>query len=173
MSRGIRCDFAREVPRAAVHMIGRVLVSFASAAAACATWAAVPKASSPHASIELVAPDSTFAALLAHDNPMIPALDRAYDDLELAMRPHGCAGCHSEADPTTDREARVQHAHHLLASRRAIVAMLEANLMPPARSDQPAGIADPMVRVALIWRARVFQLVGDAALSQQMRHGQR
>ena len=111
--------------------------------------------------------ESIFAELLPRDNPLIPALDRAYADLELAMRPHGCARCHMNREPARDHGARIQHAAHLLGTRRAITPMLQANLMPPATDDRPAGISDPTTREQLVQRARTFQILADYALESR------
>jgi hypothetical protein len=149
-------------------MIGRALLSLVSAGAACATWNGLPP-SSPHpVAVAEAAPirttDSIFSELLPRHNSMIPVLDRAYAALELEMRPHGCSRCHAPDDPSQDRGARVRHAHHLLAARRAIVPMLRANLMPPATDEHPAGIADDAARERLILRAEAFRVLGDQAL---------
>lgn len=146
-------------------MIARALLSLACAGAACATWNGLP-ASSPHpvAFAQARPVDSIFVGLLPRDNPMIPALDRAYADLELEMRPHGCMRCHAAGDAARDRAARVRHAHHVLTARRAIVPMLRANLMPPATDALPAGIPDDAARERLITRAETFRLIADYAL---------
>jgi hypothetical protein len=146
-------------------MIARALLSLASAGAACATWSGLPGSTPQPITIARAQPvDSIFAELLPPENPMIRALDRAYADLELEMRPHGCTRCHAPADPARDRGVRVQHARDLLATRRAIAPMVRANLMPPAADDHPAGIADGAARDRLILRAEAFRVLGDYAL---------
>jgi hypothetical protein len=141
-------------------MFERCLISFAIIAVACAAWGGLPRDATR---ADRVRPTSVYAGRL-RDRAMVPELDRAYAELELAMRPHGCARCHAPGDPPTDRAARAAHASALLESRRAIVPMLEANLMPPATLDRPAGIADPAERAVLIRRARAFWLAAEAAI---------
>jgi hypothetical protein len=143
-------------------MIARCLVSLVSVAAACATWTGLPGDAATVRDTQ-VAERSVYARRL-RDTPAVRELDRAYAELEVAMRPHGCARCHAPANPASDHAARETHAWALLESRRAIVAMLEANLMPPATRERPAGIEDPVARSALIQSARTFLRVADAAI---------
>jgi hypothetical protein len=149
-------------------MFARTLIALAATCAvACVAWAQAAHPEAAPKTVERPRSPSVFAELLPRDNPMIPALDRAYADLELAMRPHGCVGCHAPDDPVRDRSARVRHASQLLSARRAIMPMLRANLMPPATDDHAAGIADPSAREELIERARTFQILGDYALESK------
>jgi len=111
-----------------------------------------------------VARDSVFANILPRDHVLIPALDDAYHDLELAMRPHGCAGCHAPDLATSHRE-RVRHAVMLLDTRRSLETMLEENLMPPETDEHSAGIADEVQRARLLHRVRAFRSLADAAIA--------
>jgi hypothetical protein len=147
-------------------MLGRLVLALAAMAAAvaiiCSSW---PERT--HASAALRPEhrtDSVFEDILPRDNPLIPALDDAYRDLELAMRPHGCAGCHAPDLGTSHRE-RVRHAVMLLDTRRALEEMLEANLMPPETDEHAAGIPDEIQRARLLHRVRAFRALGDAAVA--------
>ncbi|MDQ3338712.1 MAG: hypothetical protein M4D80_26400 [Myxococcota bacterium] len=106
-----------------------------------------------------------FADILPRDSALIPALDDAYRDLELAMRPHGCAACHAPDLETGDRRERVRHAVMLLDTRRMLEVMVEANLMPPETDEHPAGIADETQRARLLLRLRTFRALADAAVA--------
>ena len=110
--------------------------------------------------------ESVYASILPPDNPFAAPLDAAYRELDAAMQPHGCASCHAPELATGDTRARVRHAVQLLDARRAIEAMVEANQMPPADGEHPAGIADPAARALLLRRAKVFRLLGDAAVAR-------
>ena len=145
-------------------MLGRLALTFAAMAAAvafiCSWW--------PERTNASAAPrteDSVFAQILPRANASIPALDDAYRDLELAMRPHGCASCHAPDLETGDRRERVRHAVMLLDTRRSLEAMLEANLMPPETDEHPAGIADDTQRARMLHRVRTFGALADAALA--------
>jgi hypothetical protein len=147
-------------------MVARVVIGLVVAAAACATWSGRPAISAGSAVVLESQPrDSVFVEVLPRDHPMIHALDDAYRDLESAMRPHGCTGCHAPDLATGDRRARIRHAVQMLDLRRSIEAMVEANLMPPPTADHPAGIADDAARGLLLRRARSFRTLGDAALA--------
>lgn len=109
--------------------------------------------------------DSLYTAVLPRNNPLIPALDAAYRELDAAMQPFGCATCHAPELATGGHRARVRHAVQLLDSRRAIEAMVDANLMPPADDSHPAGIADSAARANLLRHAKRFRALGDAAVA--------
>ena len=146
-------------------MIGRILVGLLSAAAACASWAGRPHTSADTPVAMATVPDSIYADILPRDHALIPALDRAYSDLESAMAPYGCTSCHAPDLSTGGRRARTRHAMQLLDSRRAIEAMLEANMMPPETAEHGAGIADETARAVLLQRAKSFRALGDAAVA--------
>ena len=151
-------------------MLGRlmlVLVAMAAAVAIiCTSWPERTHGSAaPQPEQSGDRSDSVFADILPGDSALIPALDKAYRDLELAMRPHGCAGCHAPDLDTDERRGRVRHAVMLLDTRRSLAAMLESNLMPPETDEHPAGIADEVQRARLLHRARVFRALADAAVA--------
>jgi hypothetical protein len=149
-------------------MVIRIVAALLTVAAACATWTGRPMVSAQTHPVPQLAsrPDeSMFADILHLDHPLSPLLDRAYQDLEAAMRPHGCTSCHAPELATGGRRARLRHAAQVLDTRRAIEAMVDANLMPPARDGHPAGIADEAARALLLRRARVFRTLGDDALA--------
>jgi hypothetical protein len=104
--------------------------------------------------------DSVFADILPRDNALIPALDEAYRDLEIAMRAHGCVGCHAPNLDTGGRRERVRHAVMLLDTRRSLEYVLEQNLMPPQ-----TGITDDVERMRLLHRVRAFRILADAAVA--------
>ncbi|MBA2538415.1 MAG: hypothetical protein H0V17_02165 [Deltaproteobacteria bacterium] len=109
--------------------------------------------------------DSVFADVLPREHPMIHALDDAYRELEVAMRPHGCTRCHAPDLVLGNRRTRIRHAMQVLDLRRSIEAMVEANLMPPPTAGHPAGIADDAARARLLRRATAFRTLGDVALA--------
>jgi hypothetical protein len=144
-------------------MLARVALAVAAITVAVAVVSTVwpvgtRDASPPHS-------DSIFAEILPPGNPMISALDTSYRDLELAMRPHGCNGCHAPDLVTGGRRERVRHAVMLLDTRRALETTLAENLMPPSTDDRPAGISDRIDRARLLHRARSFRALADAALA--------
>jgi hypothetical protein len=148
-------------------MLGRLVIPLAVSAAAvaiiCTTWPVQTHASA--AARPALASESVFAAILPRDHPLTSALDTAYRDLELAMRPHRCAECHApDLESGVDRD-RVRHAVMLLDTRRSLETMVEGNLMPPASDDHAAGILDEVERGRLLHRVRVFRALGDAALA--------
>jgi hypothetical protein len=148
-------------------MLGRLALTLAAMSVAvaiiCTSW--------PERTYTSPAPrpehrgDSVFADILPRDNALIPALDTAYRDLELAMRPHDCVGCHAPNLATGNRRDRVRHAVMLLDTRRSLEAMLEANMMPPETDEHAAGIADEVQRGRLFHRVRTFRALADAALA--------
>ena len=148
-------------------MIVRVVVALVTVAAACATWSGRPAISASSSAVLADPPrrDSVFVEVLPRDHPLIPALDNAYRELELAMRPHGCAGCHAPDLATGGRRAQIRHAVQVLDLRRSIEAMVEANMMPPPTTEHPAGIVDDAARALLLRRAKSFRTLGDTALA--------
>lgn len=131
-------------------------------AVVCATWPEHTHASAP---ARTVATDSVFAEILPSDTALIPSLDAAYRDLERAMQPHGCVGCHAPDLETGGHRDRVRHAVMLLDMRRSLEAMVETNAMPPDTDEHAAGIDDEVERARLLHRVRVFRALGDAALA--------
>jgi hypothetical protein len=147
-------------------MLGRLVLAFALMAVAVAIiYTSWPEPTHASAAPLIERDDSVFADILPPDNPLIPALGDAYRDLEVAMRPHGCAGCHAPDLATGGHRERVRHAVMLLDTRRTLEGMLEANLMPPEADDHPAGIADEVERARLLRRVRTFRALADAAIA--------
>lgn len=148
-------------------MMGRITLGILSAVAAYASWSGRPSVTDAGDRVPVqvrVASRSVFADVLPPSNPMIPALDATYRDLEDALRPHGCIGCHAP-ELADERRAVVRRAVQVLDMRRSIEAMVEANLMPPETDDHPAGIGDDVERAHLLRKARAFRAIGDAALA--------
>lgn len=147
-------------------MIERLALALAAMAVAvavvCAVWPERIHASAP---LRTVATDSVFAEILPSDNALIPSLDAAYEDLERAMQPHGCVGCHAPDVETGGHRERVRHAVMLLDTRRSLESMLETNMMPPETDEHAAGIANDVERARLLHRVRLFRALGDAALA--------
>ena len=169
LSHGCRVEFAATARAVillrAIVMLGRIALGLLSVAAACATWSGRPHAGSVVTTAQIEPTTSIFAEVLPRDHPMIAALDAAYRELELAMKPHGCVRCHAPELAGGGRRAEIRRAVQVLDSRRAIDAMLEANLMPPETKGHPAGIADGDAHAGLVRRAKIFRTLGDAALS--------
>ena len=147
-------------------MTGRVVLGIVTIVVVIATWSkGLPHAVAHEPAHRTGDATSLFAAVLPRDNALIPALDAAYWELDAAMRPHGCLGCHAPELESGGRHARVRHAAQLLDSRRALEEMLDANLMPPEADGHAPGIADEPLRRALRRRAKVFRALGDAAFA--------
>jgi hypothetical protein len=146
-------------------VLGRLILALVAMATAvaiiCTSWP--HPASSEPASAQ--PRDSVFADILPPDNVLIPALDDTYRDLELAMRPHGCADCHAPDLMSGDHRERVRHAVMLLDTRRSLETMLEENSMPPETDEHPAGIANEVDRARLLRRVRAFRVLADAAVA--------
>jgi hypothetical protein len=148
-------------------MLGRLLFALAAIAAIAIIFASWPERMTASASStpREVTSESVFSDILPKGNALIPMLDDAYRDLEFAMRPHGCAGCHAPELDDGGHRARVRHAVMLLDNRRSIEAMVDAKMMPPETDEHAAGIADEVQRARLLYRVRAFRALGDAALA--------
>ena len=148
-------------------MLGRLALGLAAMAAAVAIVYTTWPERTPASAAPRPAPrsDSVFADILPRDHALVPALDDAYREVELAMRPHGCTGCHAPDLATGGHRERVRHAVLLLDTRRSLEAMIEANLMPPESDEHAAGIADGVQRARLLHRVRAFRALADAAVA--------
>jgi hypothetical protein len=95
-------------------------------------------------------------------------VDRAYRQLEVALRPHGCVSCHAADAPANDNPVELfRHPGQALRSRHTIVRILEENAMPPVGVDGLPGISNPAERAKLLALARAFEIAADDALARE------
>jgi hypothetical protein len=105
---------------------------------------------------------SLFASVFAGDNPYLAPLDAAYRDLEAAMRPYSCTGCHSPDNKAGMAELEILvFPGQALVARHTIAAEVAAGRMPPPASVPAGTVVD---RTVLDAAARRFAEMGDAAL---------
>jgi hypothetical protein len=116
-----------------------------------------------------VEPKNTlFQNLFSAANPHVPALEKAYRQLEEGMRPYNCTGCHVPNNPAGMNPLELLvYPNQALAARKAIIHELEENKMPPETATSDAGIADPKAREQLLTLARDFAAVADRALEAE------
>jgi hypothetical protein len=125
-------------------------------------WTWGPDGGEPHVTL--------YRNLFRPGNPHVEQLDQAFRDLEDAMRPFNCEGCH--------RPDNIAHANPLelfaypnqaLVARHAIVQQVQFGLMPPADlvAGTRAGIADRTERAELLRLARAFESAADDALAAE------
>jgi len=99
-------------------------------------------------------------------NPYVADLDTAYRTLERALRKETCLACHSPDNFAKMNPLELfSYPNQALSGRKQLVAILDANLMPPATPGTKPGLADDGGRAEIIDLARKFQELGDQALA--------
>jgi len=99
-------------------------------------------------------------------NPYVAELETAYRTMERELRKETCLSCHSPDNIAKMNPLELfSYPNQALSGRKELVAILNANLMPPAEPGGKAGIPEIDRRTALIELARKFQDLGDQALA--------
>jgi len=106
-----------------------------------------------------------YSKLFSQSNPMVGNLDSAFRALESKARSQNCNACHSPDNAAKASQlVLLNYPNQAIYARNAIVAELEANVMPTATVDKPAGIQDEAARQELLVLARQFQAAAEQAL---------
>jgi hypothetical protein len=109
---------------------------------------------------------SLYSYAFSPANPYLGELETAYRTMERELRKETCLNCHSPDNAAKMNPLELfSYPNQALSGRKKLVAILGANLMPPAEAGGKAGIAADDERMALIELARKFQRVGDQALA--------
>ena len=109
---------------------------------------------------------SLYSFAFSPGNPYVAELETAYRTMERELRKETCLSCHSPDNIAKMNPLELfSYPNQALSGRKQLVAILKANLMPPAAPGGKPGIPDDGVRVSLVELARKFQELGDQALA--------
>jgi hypothetical protein len=109
-----------------------------------------------------------FRNLFSSGNPHVNDLERNYRQLEEAMRPYNCTGCHAPNNPAGMNPLELlTYPNQALSARHLIVEQIEKNMMPPETASEPAGIADAGDRERVLGLARAFEATAELALRHE------
>lgn len=127
-----------------------------------ARWTWTDEAGRPQPRVAL------FSYLFSPDNPHVTELDSSFRALEESFRAQNCITCHAP-----DNRGRMSdllllnYPNQALIMRRTLVAVLEANEMPPGSvtAEVPTGIQDRHALAEMVRLAKDFEKKADAALA--------
>jgi hypothetical protein len=114
-----------------------------------------------------------YRYLFSKDNPHVEPLEKSFRALEANFRSQNCMLCHEP-----DNRSRINdllllnYPNQALIMRRALVAILESNQMPPGSdlAHQPQGVQDVKVLREMTRLAKDFEKQADEAFAWEASH---